>query len=101
MTSNDVDSGYFVDFSDIKYDEYLKLSFHDNRDEIHDNRYGVGVVVNGDDEDDEDDAHGDDRDDDDRDHDDRDDDGGGDDNAHGDDRYDDDDDYDDAHNAFI
>ena len=90
MTSNDVDSGYFVDFSDIKYDEYLKLSFHDNRDEIHDNRYGVGVVVNGDDDDDdeddedEDDAHGDD---------------GDDEDAH--DRYDDDDDYDDAHNAFI
>jgi len=47
MTSNDQntrqkihddDNGYFVDFSDIEYDEYLKLSFHDNRDEIHDKR---------------------------------------------------------------
>ena len=98
MTSNDVDSGYFVDFSDIKYDEYLKLSFHDNRDEIHDNRYGVGVAVNGDD--DEDDGGGD-EDDDDR----CDDGGGGDDNAHGDDEDADDSDdyydYDDAHNAFM
>jgi len=48
MTSNDQntrqkidddDNGYFVDFSDIDYDEYQKLSFHDNRDEIHDKRY--------------------------------------------------------------
>ena len=38
-TRHDDDNGYFVDFSDIEYDEYLKLSFHDNRDEIHDQRY--------------------------------------------------------------